>query len=174
VILVDPRRTETARFADLLIQPLPGHDAEIFAAIAHVLLPMGSFAETSGTYLSLDGTWQSVPGAARAVGESRPGWKILRVLGNLTGQPGFEYQSSEEVRDELRSRCDAASSAPATRTGTARSTSPTRSGSSGTSSSGRPCKRRSPAREGRPRARALVTSPSPTSTETAGSMCRTP
>ena len=77
-------------------------------AVAHVLLPMGSFAETSGTYVSLDGTWQSVPGAASAVGESRPGWKILRVLGNLTGQPGFNYQSSEEVRDELRARCGAA------------------------------------------------------------------
>jgi NADH-quinone oxidoreductase subunit G len=78
-------------------------------SLAHILLPMGSFAETSGTYVSLDGTWQSVPGAARAVGESRPGWKILRVLGNLTGQAGFDYQSSDEVRDELRARVHAAS-----------------------------------------------------------------
>jgi anaerobic selenocysteine-containing dehydrogenase len=43
IIIVDPRRTETARFADLLIQPLPGHDAEIFAAIAHVLLRDGLY-----------------------------------------------------------------------------------------------------------------------------------
>jgi anaerobic selenocysteine-containing dehydrogenase len=42
-ILVDPRRNETARFADLLIQPLPGHDAEIFAAIAHILLRDGTY-----------------------------------------------------------------------------------------------------------------------------------
>ncbi|TCM15709.1 anaerobic selenocysteine-containing dehydrogenase [Novosphingobium sp. PhB165] len=43
LILVDPRRTETARYADLLIQPLPGHDAALFAAIAHVLLRDGGY-----------------------------------------------------------------------------------------------------------------------------------
>jgi NADH-quinone oxidoreductase subunit G len=69
--------------------------------VAHVLLPAGTFAETSGTYVNLEGLWQSQTGAAAPVGEARPGWKILRVLGNLLGLSGFEYQSSEEVRAEL-------------------------------------------------------------------------
>ncbi len=70
-------------------------------AYADVILPIGSFAETSGTYVNLEGRWQSVPGAARPVGQSRPGWKVLRVLGNLLNLPGFDYVSSEQVRDEL-------------------------------------------------------------------------
>jgi NADH-quinone oxidoreductase subunit G len=75
--------------------------SETLRRVAHVLLPAGTFAETSGTYVNLEGVWQSQTGAAAPVGESRPGWKILRVLGNLLGLSGFEYQSSEEVRAEL-------------------------------------------------------------------------
>jgi len=73
--------------------------------VAHVLLPIGTFAETSGTYVNLEGRWQSVPGAARPLGEARPAWKVYRVLCNLLGIPGSDYQSSEEVRDELRRIC---------------------------------------------------------------------
>jgi NADH-quinone oxidoreductase subunit G len=73
--------------------------------IAHVLLPMGTYVETSGTYVNLEGTWQSQNGAAQPVGEARPGWKVLRVLGNLLNLGGFEYQSSEDVREELRKLC---------------------------------------------------------------------
>jgi NADH-quinone oxidoreductase subunit G len=69
---------------------------------AHVVLPIGTFAETSGTYVNLEGRWQSWAGAARLVGESRPGWKVLRVLANLIGLDGFEFVSSEEVRDAVR------------------------------------------------------------------------
>ena len=70
--------------------------------MAHVLLPAAAFAESSGTYVSLEGRWQSFGGAARVPGAARPAWKILRVLGNLLEVSNFEYQSSEQVRDELR------------------------------------------------------------------------
>jgi NADH-quinone oxidoreductase subunit G len=73
--------------------------------IAHVLLPMGTFVETSGTYVNLEGNWQSHAGAAQPVAEARPGWKILRVLGTLANISGFEYQSSEDIREELRKLC---------------------------------------------------------------------
>jgi NADH-quinone oxidoreductase subunit G len=68
---------------------------------ADVVLPMGTFAETSGTFVNAEGSWQSFAGVVPPVGESRPGWKILRVLGNLLDVPGFDYNSSESVRDEL-------------------------------------------------------------------------
>lgn len=70
---------------------------------ADVLLPVGTFAETSGTFVNVEGRWQSFAGVASPVHESRPGWKVLRVLGNLFELEGFEYLSSEAVRDELRS-----------------------------------------------------------------------
>jgi len=69
---------------------------------ADLLLPIGTFAETSGTFVNCEGRWQSFGGVASPVGESRPGWKVLRVLGNLLDLDGFEYQTSEAVRDELR------------------------------------------------------------------------
>ena len=52
-----------------------------------VLLPVGTFAETSGTFVNVEGRWQSLAGAARPPGEARPAWKVLRVLGNLLDLP---------------------------------------------------------------------------------------
>ncbi len=71
-------------------------------ACADVLLPLAAFTETSGTFVNLEGTWQSFSGVVAPLGDARPGWKVLRVLGNLLGQEGFDYMSAEEVRDELR------------------------------------------------------------------------
>jgi NADH-quinone oxidoreductase subunit G len=70
---------------------------------ADLLLPVGTFAETSGTYVNVEGTWQSFAGGANPVGEARPLWKVLRVLGNLVGADGFDYVTSEDVLEECRS-----------------------------------------------------------------------
>ena len=77
-------------------------DSPQLREVAHVALPAGTFAETSGTYVNLEGRWQSFSGAATPLGQSRPAWKILRVLGNLLDLKGFAYDSSEQVRDELK------------------------------------------------------------------------
>jgi NADH-quinone oxidoreductase subunit G len=68
---------------------------------ADLLLPTGTFAETSGTYVNIEGTWQSFSGVADPVGEARPTWKVLRVIGNLIDAPGFDYVTNEDVREEF-------------------------------------------------------------------------
>jgi NADH-quinone oxidoreductase subunit G len=90
---------EALRAAECVVALSPYTTAKEFA---HVILPIGTFAETSGTYVNMEGRWQSVPGAASPVGEARPGWKVLRVLGNLLNLPSFDYTSSDQVCAELR------------------------------------------------------------------------
>ncbi len=68
---------------------------------ADVLLPIAPFSETSGTFINTEGRVQSFKGAVKPLGEARPAWKVLRVLGNLLDVPGFEYETSEAVRDEM-------------------------------------------------------------------------
>jgi NADH-quinone oxidoreductase subunit G len=73
--------------------------------VAHVVLPIGSFAESSGTFVNVEGRWQSWAGAAKLVGDSRPGWKVLRVLANLLAIHGVDYISSDEIREALKLVC---------------------------------------------------------------------
>ncbi len=75
---------------------------ETMKSYATLLLPMGTFGETAGTLVNAEGNWQSFTGASRPLAETRPGWKILRVLGSLLGLEDFEYHSPAEVRDALR------------------------------------------------------------------------
>ncbi len=67
-----------------------------------VLLPIGTFAETAGTFVNAEGTWQSFDAAAEPVADARPGWRVLRVLGNALGVPHFDYRDAGDVRDALR------------------------------------------------------------------------
>jgi NADH-quinone oxidoreductase subunit G len=96
------------RGARCVVAVTPYASEEILAT-SSVILPCAAFAETSGTWVNVEGTWQSVAGAARSPGEARPAWKILRVLGNLLGLAGFDYDSSEQIRDELQRTIAAAS-----------------------------------------------------------------
>ena len=83
--------------------------SEAMKSQADVLLPVAPFTGTSGTYINTEGRWQSFAGVASPTGDSRPGWKVMRVLGNQFGLDGFEQQSSEEIRDALQQQLGAVS-----------------------------------------------------------------
>ncbi len=68
---------------------------------ADVLLPISVFTETSGTYINNEGSSQSFAGVVSPLGEARPAWKVLRVLGNYFELDGFDFQSSSDVLDEV-------------------------------------------------------------------------
>lgn len=89
------------------VQALKGADTVIaltsfksaVADVADLMLPMAAFAETSGTYVNCEGRPQSFNAAVKPIGEARPAWKILRVLGELLGDASMAFPSSEAVRD---------------------------------------------------------------------------
>jgi NADH-quinone oxidoreductase subunit G len=98
----DPARTIAAlKQAELVVSMSP---FELPGAIeyAQVMLPIGPFTETAGTFVSMEGRVQSFTGCVQPIGEARPAWKVLRVLGNLLGIDGFDYDSADAVkRDAL-------------------------------------------------------------------------
>ena len=95
----DPQQAMAAMYAADLVVALSAykHHATDYA---NVLLPIAPFTETSGTYVNTEGRVQSFKGAVKPLGETRPAWKVLRVLGNLLDVSGFDYDTSEAVRDE--------------------------------------------------------------------------
>jgi NADH-quinone oxidoreductase subunit G len=70
-------------------------------ALADILLPISLFAETSGTFVNVTGTWQSFNPAIQAPEDVKPGWQVLQVLGNLLKLESFNYSSIEQVRAQL-------------------------------------------------------------------------
>jgi NADH-quinone oxidoreductase subunit G len=70
------------------------------AEYADVLLPISPFTETPGTFISTEGRVQTFHATVKPLGDSRPAWKVLRVLGGLLGLEGFGYETAEEVRAE--------------------------------------------------------------------------
>ena len=66
--------------------------------ISDVLLPIAPFTETAGTFINTEGRVQSFHGVVKPLGETRPGWKVLRVLGAMLQLPGFDMDTIEQVR----------------------------------------------------------------------------
>jgi len=96
----DPRLATKAMGTADLVVALAAYRS--FAAdYADVLLPVVPFTETSGTYVNCEGRLQSFNAVVKPLGEARPAWKVLRVLGNLMSLPGFDHESTEAIRDEV-------------------------------------------------------------------------
>ena len=96
----NPVATLAAMRAAQLVVAMSAFDSPALREVADVLLPIAPFTETSGTFVNTEGRAQSFTAVARPLGEARPGWKVLRVLGNLLALEGFEYGDSEAVRAE--------------------------------------------------------------------------
>ncbi len=70
---------------------------------ADVLLPIAPFFETSGTFINATNEWQKFEAVTKPLGEAKPAWKVLRVLGNLLKLDGFNYIKNEQIIEELQS-----------------------------------------------------------------------
>ena len=79
---------------------LTAFDSAELRAISHVMLPVAPFSETSGTFINTEGRVQGFVAVAKPLGDARPAWKVLRVLGNLLNLDGFGQNDSEMVRRE--------------------------------------------------------------------------
>ena len=97
----DGARARDALNAARFVVSLSTFRSEAMPDYADVILPAAAFAETDGSFVNLSGTWQSFGAAAPPHADSRPVWRVLRVLGNLFELNGFEQETIEDVRAEL-------------------------------------------------------------------------
>ncbi|WP_353239067.1 NADH-quinone oxidoreductase subunit NuoG [Limnohabitans sp.] len=66
-------------------------------AFSDVLLPIAPFTETSGSFVNAEGRLQSFHAVVKPLAETRPAWKVLRVLANLLDIPGVSFETSQDV-----------------------------------------------------------------------------
>ena len=112
--LADPLAGLAALEKAQLVVALTAYRSPDLEQVADVLLPIAPFSETAGTFVNAEGRQQRFDAALRPLGEARPAWKVLRVLGNDLGLQGFGYNTLDEIRAELDAACaDSAFEAPA-------------------------------------------------------------
>ena len=97
--VADPPQTAQA-LTQAKVVALSTYRSPLLTQTADVILPIGVSTETSGSFVNLQGDRQSFAGATSPPGEARPGWKVLRVLGNTLELAGFDYLDSTHIRDE--------------------------------------------------------------------------
>ena len=102
----NPIAARQSMLAAEFVVAVSGYEDDSIQEYADVILPMALFAETSGTYVNVDGVFQTTKGALAPFGEARPAWKILRVLANILHVDGFEYTAADEVLSEIRTSVD--------------------------------------------------------------------
>lgn len=71
---------------------------------AHVILPMAPFTETDGTFVNGEGRWQSFGAVVTPLNETRPGWKIIRVLADRLGVHGCDFDSVQDIRNHFEQK----------------------------------------------------------------------
>lgn len=84
-----------------MVVGLSSHRTDALLDTADVLLPIAPFTETSGSFVTADAQVQTFVGVVPPQGEARPAWKVLRVLANLLELPGFEFETTDQVRAAL-------------------------------------------------------------------------
>lgn len=100
----DPALAQSALSKAEFVVSLSPYANEQMRETADIILPVGSFAETSGTFVNAEGRWQGFSATISPLGDSRPAWKVLRMLGNLADLDGFEFVTDLEVLNEVKER----------------------------------------------------------------------
>jgi NADH-quinone oxidoreductase subunit G len=100
----DPQAAVAAMMSAETVIALTAFKSDGLLDYADVLLPVAPFSETAGSFVNMEGREQRFNGVVRPLGETRPAWKVLRVLGNMLGLAGFDYDSVEEVRAEWQDK----------------------------------------------------------------------
>ena len=88
---------------DAFVVAMNSFDDESVLSFANVILPIASFYETSGTHINVDNIAQSYSASVKSAGESKPGWKVIKVLADLLNLEGFDFTDSSQIADEALS-----------------------------------------------------------------------
>ncbi|MFN4116327.1 MAG: molybdopterin-dependent oxidoreductase, partial [Inhella sp.] len=99
--VADPAAATAALGAAEMVVGMASHRTDALLDLADVLLPVAPFTETSGSFVNAEGLLQSFVGVVPPLGETRPAWKVIRVLAQLLELSGFAHDSSEQVRAAL-------------------------------------------------------------------------